>query len=134
MIRFLEPAWLAMIVPVLALAGIYVWRTLRRRAFAVRFTNVDLLKKLAPKGIGWRRHIGAVTTRYKGRLLQSGKARESEVLVDDECVVRQARVRTGRRFGPEAGPAVERGEQAALRPAVVVRVLLELSAVIDRRK
>jgi Ca-activated chloride channel homolog len=59
MIRFLEPRWLLAVVPVLALAGAYVWRTMRRRAFAVRFTNVDLLKKIAPKGLGWRRHMGA---------------------------------------------------------------------------
>src|SRR5262249_34910764 len=56
MIRFLQPAWLLTAVPVLLLAGVYVWRTLHRRAYALKFTNVDLLKNIAPKGIGWRRH------------------------------------------------------------------------------
>jgi Ca-activated chloride channel family protein len=59
MIRFLEPLWLIAIVPVLALAAVYVWRQYRRRSYAVRFTNVDLLKTLAPKGLGYRRHLAA---------------------------------------------------------------------------
>jgi len=59
MIRFLEPLWLVAIVPVLALAAVYVWRQYRRRSYAVRFTNVDLLKTLAPKGLGYRRHLAA---------------------------------------------------------------------------
>jgi Ca-activated chloride channel family protein len=59
MIRFLEPWWLLAILPVLAVAGVYVWRQLRRRAYAVKFTNVDLLKNLAPKGLGYRRHLAA---------------------------------------------------------------------------
>ena len=60
MIRFLQPLWLLAIVPVLAVAAVYVWRQIRRRAFAVRFTNVELLRTLAPKGLGWRRHVSAV--------------------------------------------------------------------------
>lgn len=59
MIRFLEPLWLLALIPVLALAGVYVLRQLRRRAYAVRFTNVSLLEKLAPRGIGYRRHLAA---------------------------------------------------------------------------
>jgi Ca-activated chloride channel family protein len=60
MIRFLSPLWLLALIPVAALAGAYVWRTLHRRAYAVKFTNVDLLKSIAPKGLGYRRHLGAV--------------------------------------------------------------------------
>lgn len=59
MIRFLEPVWLLAVVPVLLLAGVYVWRQFRRRAYAVRFTNVDLLRTLAPRGLGYRRHLAA---------------------------------------------------------------------------
>jgi Ca-activated chloride channel family protein len=59
MIRFLEPLWLVTVVPVLALAGVYVWRQYRRRSYAVRFTNVDLLRTLAPRGLGYRRHLAA---------------------------------------------------------------------------
>ncbi len=59
MIRFLQPWWLLAVLPVLALAAAYVWRQLHRRAYAMRFTNVDLLRTVAPKGLGWRRHAAA---------------------------------------------------------------------------
>jgi Ca-activated chloride channel family protein len=59
MIRFLQPWWLLALLPVLAVAAAYVWRQLHRRSYAMRFTNVDLLRTLAPKGLGWRRHAAA---------------------------------------------------------------------------
>jgi Ca-activated chloride channel family protein len=59
MIRFLQPWWLLALLPILAVAGFYVWRQFRRRQYAMRFTNVDLLRTLAPKGLGWRRHAAA---------------------------------------------------------------------------
>lgn len=59
MIRFLQPWWLLAVLPVFALVGLYVWRQLHRRAYALRFTNVDLLRTIAPKGLGWRRHVPA---------------------------------------------------------------------------
>ncbi|MGH3750776.1 MAG: VWA domain-containing protein, partial [Micromonosporaceae bacterium] len=60
MIRYLAPWWLLAVLPVLALAGLYVWAQLRRKASAIRFSNVDLLRQIAPKGLGWRRHAAAV--------------------------------------------------------------------------
>ena len=59
MIRFLEPWWLLVLLPVIAVAGFYVWRQFRKRSYAMKFTNVDLLKTLAPRGLGWRRHAAA---------------------------------------------------------------------------
>jgi Ca-activated chloride channel homolog len=59
MIRFLQPWWLLALLPVVALAGLYVWRQRHRRAYAMRFTNVELLRTLAPRGLGWRRHAAA---------------------------------------------------------------------------
>jgi len=59
MIRFLQPWWLLAVLPVVAIAGAYVWRQFRRRQYAVRFANLDLLRTLAPKGLGWRRHVAA---------------------------------------------------------------------------
>lgn len=61
MIRFLQPWWLLALLPVFAVAGAYVWRQFRRRTYAMRFTNVDLLRTLAPKGLGWRRHAAAAS-------------------------------------------------------------------------
>src|SRR5258706_15102649 len=61
MIRFLSPWWLLTLLPVLAVAGVYTWRQLHRRAFAVRFSNLDLIRSIAPGGIGnVRRHAPAV--------------------------------------------------------------------------
>ncbi|HCT81089.1 MAG TPA: VWA domain-containing protein [Micromonosporaceae bacterium] len=43
----------------LGLAAGYLWRQRRRSETAVRFSNLELLKTLAPKGIGWRRYLAA---------------------------------------------------------------------------
>jgi Ca-activated chloride channel homolog len=77
MIRFLDPKWLLAIVPVLVLAGVYVWRQLRKRAFAVRFTNVELLRTLAPRGVGPRRHLAAGAFLASLVVLALGLARPS---------------------------------------------------------
>jgi Ca-activated chloride channel homolog len=77
MIRFLEPVWLLAVLPVLAVAGVYVWRQVRKRAFAVRFTNVDLLRTLVPKGIGARRHLAAGAFVLSLLILALGLARPS---------------------------------------------------------
>lgn len=77
MIRFLQPWWLLALLPVLAIAGLYVWRQFRRKAYAVRFTNVDLLRTLAPKGLGWRRHLAAGAFLLSLLVLASALARPS---------------------------------------------------------
>ncbi|GAB3654555.1 vWA domain-containing protein [Glycomyces tarimensis] len=59
MIRLLEPAWLLALIPVAALAGVYVWAQYARRRTAVRFANTALLAKLVPRLPGWRRHLPA---------------------------------------------------------------------------
>ncbi|HLL67779.1 MAG TPA: VWA domain-containing protein [Micromonosporaceae bacterium] len=77
MIRFLAPWWLLAVVPVFAIAALYIWRQLRRRAYAVKFTNVELLRSLAPKGLGARRHIPAVAFLLCMLVLALGMARPS---------------------------------------------------------
>ena len=54
---FLSPGWLWLLLAVAGLLVVYLVLQLRRRAFAVRFANLDLLGKLAPKRPGWRRHL-----------------------------------------------------------------------------
>lgn len=77
MIRFLSPFWLLTLLPILAVAGAYVWRQFRRRQYAMRFTNVDLLRTLAPKGLGWRRHVSALAFLLSLVALGLGMARPS---------------------------------------------------------
>ncbi|MGC9665696.1 VWA domain-containing protein [Planosporangium sp. 12N6] len=77
MIRFLEPWWLLAVLPVLAVAGAYVWRQVHRKAYAVRFTNVELLRYLAPRGIGPRRHLAAGALLVAMLAMATGMARPS---------------------------------------------------------
>ncbi|GIF07270.1 VWA domain-containing protein [Actinoplanes siamensis] len=89
MIRFLAPWWLLTLLPVLAVAGAYVWRQFRRRSYAMRFTNVDLLRTLAPKGLGWRRHVSAAAFLLMLAALAFSTARPS---VDTEQPLERATV------------------------------------------
>jgi Ca-activated chloride channel family protein len=76
MIRFLAPWWLVGLLPVLGTASLYWWRQRRRQAFAVRFSNVDLLRSVAPRGVGpYRRHAAAVTLLLSLTVLSLGMAR-----------------------------------------------------------
>lgn len=59
MIAFRAVYWLLLLVAVLGLAAAYVAMALRRRVYAVRFTNLALLKSIAPRRPGWRRHVAA---------------------------------------------------------------------------
>ena len=56
---FIAPIRLWLLLGVLALAVLYVISQLRRRTYAVRFTNLELLDKVAPSRPGWRRHLPA---------------------------------------------------------------------------
>jgi Ca-activated chloride channel homolog len=49
--------WLLLIVA--ALIAAYVVMQMRRKDYAVRFTNLALLDSIAPKRPGWRRHVPA---------------------------------------------------------------------------
>ena len=49
--------WLLLLVA--ALIAAYVMMQMRRKEYAVRFTNLALLDSIAPKRPGWRRHIPA---------------------------------------------------------------------------
>jgi Ca-activated chloride channel homolog len=57
--NFLAPGRLWLLVVVAALAAGYLVMQLRRRHYAARFTNLDLLASVAPKRPGWRRHVAA---------------------------------------------------------------------------
>jgi len=56
---FLATRWLLLFLAVAALAAAYVAMQFRRRQYAVRFTNLDLLDQIAPQRPEWRRHVPA---------------------------------------------------------------------------
>ncbi len=53
---FSHPWWLLALLVVVALAGAYVWNERRRRRNTMRFTNLGVLEKIAPKRPGRLRH------------------------------------------------------------------------------
>lgn len=57
---FDTPGRLWLVAGVVALATAYVVMQLRRKEYAVRFANLDLLASIAPRRPGWQRHIPAV--------------------------------------------------------------------------
>ncbi|TQM69300.1 Ca-activated chloride channel family protein [Actinomadura hallensis] len=72
---FLSPErlWLLGLLP--ALAAVYVLMQLRRRNYAVRFTNLALLSQVAPRRPGWRRHVAAALFLVMIALMMVGFAR-----------------------------------------------------------
>ena len=58
---FLSPERLWLLLGVAAVIAAYVVLQRRRRHYAVRFTNLELLAAIAPKRPGWRRHVAAAS-------------------------------------------------------------------------
>jgi Ca-activated chloride channel family protein len=58
-VSFAEPFWLAAALVVLALAIGYLIAQRRRRRDTIKFANLELLDKVAPKRPGWWRHLPA---------------------------------------------------------------------------
>ncbi len=54
---FQNPLWLLGLLVVPALAGLYLLMQGRRRAYAVRFTNLELLRSVVPHPPRFRRHL-----------------------------------------------------------------------------
>lgn len=77
MIRLLQPLWLLALLPVAALAGAYIYAQRHKRATAVKFSNLDLLRSIAPKGLGWRRHVAAGALLLALTILAVGMTRPS---------------------------------------------------------
>ena len=56
---FTSPLWFLLLVVVAALAVGYVWMQRRRRKQVLRFANLAMLERVAPKNQGWYRHLPA---------------------------------------------------------------------------
>ncbi len=59
-VTFLSAGRLWLLLAVAGLAAAYVVQQLRRKQYAVRFTNLALLDRIAPRRPAWRRHVPAV--------------------------------------------------------------------------
>jgi Ca-activated chloride channel family protein len=59
-ITYLAPSRLWLLLLVLAMGAGYAALQFRRREYAVRFTNLELLRSVAPRSPGWRRHLPAI--------------------------------------------------------------------------
>ncbi|MCB0918055.1 MAG: VWA domain-containing protein [Actinobacteria bacterium] len=87
---FLAPGLLWLLLLVVAVVALYVVLLLRRPKYAVRFTNVELLKSVAPRRPGWRRHLPAALVLAALILLALGLAKpvhETQVAKESEIVM-----------------------------------------------
>ena len=75
---FESPVRLWLLVGVAAIAALYLVLQRRRSRYAVRFTNLRLLDRVAPKRPGWRRHVAATLFLSMLALLVVGFARPSD--------------------------------------------------------
>ncbi len=75
--HFLSPAYLVLLLAVLALAGLYLALQLRRKRYVARFSNVELLSSVAPRRPGWRRHLTFTLLLIGLTVLSIGVARPS---------------------------------------------------------
>jgi len=84
-VTWLSPERLWLLVGVAAVVVAYVLLQRRRSRYAVRFTNLKLLDRVAPKRPQWRRHVPAGLFLAMLALLVAGFARpQSEVQVPRE--------------------------------------------------
>jgi len=56
---FMQPERLWLLLVVVGLGGLYVALQFTKPRYAVRFSNLELLDKVAPRRPGWRRHVVA---------------------------------------------------------------------------
>src|SRR4051794_38535156 len=60
LLDFVYPTRLLLLAVVAGLLAGYAVLQARRRAYAVKFTNIALLDRIAPRQPGWRRHVPAL--------------------------------------------------------------------------
>ncbi|HEY3239480.1 MAG TPA: VWA domain-containing protein [Acidimicrobiia bacterium] len=76
----LAPSRLWLLLLIAGLTGLYLWLQRRRRHRAVRFTNLALLRSVAPRRPGWRRHLPAALTALAMAAMILGLARPARTV------------------------------------------------------
>jgi Ca-activated chloride channel family protein len=113
---FLSPGWLWLLIAVAALLAVYLLLQLRRRAYAVRFANLELLGRLAPKRPGWRRHLAFAALLLALASLTVGMAKptkDSKVPRDRATVMMAIDVSLSMRAEDVSPNRLEAAQQAA---------------------
>ena len=78
--KFLTPASLFLLIPIVVLGAAYMVMQRRRNRFAVRFTNVDLLDSVLPRRPGWRRHLPVGVAGLSAAAMVLGLARPTAAM------------------------------------------------------
>lgn len=87
---FLAPGRLWLVLVPLALLAAYIVLQRRREEYAVRFTNIELLDKVAPERPDWRRHVPAAALLLALAVLAVATARpftEVEVAQETSTII-----------------------------------------------
>ena len=77
-LMFLAPERFVLLAVPLLLAGLYLLRQRRRRAYVVRFTDPELLDSVAPRRPGLRRHLVAAVYLAASAMLVVAAARPAQ--------------------------------------------------------
>jgi Ca-activated chloride channel homolog len=114
-VTFLSSGRLWLLILVALLVAAYVWRQLRRKDDAVRFTNLALLETVAPKRPGWRRHVpaAAFVVGVIGLLLGFAKPATAVRVPIDEATVMVAIDVSGSMAATDVSPNRLQAAQAA---------------------
>lgn len=54
---FTDPLWFLLLIGVAVLGGGYLWLVRRRHVDTAKYTNPELLERIAPRRPGWQRHL-----------------------------------------------------------------------------
>lgn len=90
MSNFVSPGrlWL-LLLPLALLIGYVVVRLMAKRRIATRYSNVELLRRVAPRSVGWRRHVvaGLVLFALCFTVIASARPRAVTVVADHDATI-----------------------------------------------
>lgn len=117
---FEAPQMLIALALIPVLAGLYALAQRRRRAYTVRFTNLDLLQKIAGPGPGFKRHVPPMLYLVGAAILLTGLARPQAVMrvPRQQAAVMLAVDISGSMSAPDMSPTRLKAAEAAAKAFV----------------